>query len=110
MALLINATETNKLTIKGTTLELPSIYARVECANSFDGLKMVGRIYSFESKQLYTNEKTLLQVKELTEYDNQKTFDVDVTGGEKQSVLLFHEKLKAELEGAGYVVDIIELV
>jgi hypothetical protein len=109
MALLIYATETKKLTIKGTSLELPSIYARVENANSFDGLKMVGRIYSFESKELYTSEKTLLQVKELIEYDNQKTFDVDVAGGEKQSVLLFHEKLRLELETAGYTVEIIEL-
>ena len=107
MALEITATATSKLTIKGTTIELNSIYSRLEFALPKNGESMQAALYNYESKALYeTEDSSFLKTEELQ--DNYE-ITVDVAAGEEQSLQLGHQKVKEQLESEGYTVVIVGL-
>ena len=107
MALEITAQGSAKLIISGTTTELTSIYSRIEFALVKTGEAMQGALYNYFAKTDYeTDDSSLLRIKDfLTSY----TIQVDVAGGEEQSLLLGHQKIQADLEALGYTVVIVDL-
>lgn len=106
MALEITATATAKLTVQGTSNELASVYGRVSCIMSEDGKTMNTRLFNYGAKQNYLDGEVSTTIKEL---QSKYTLDVDVLGGEEQSIRLASEKMKALLEAEGYTVSIIDL-
>lgn len=107
MALEITATATAKITVKGTTVELPSIYSRLELGLPKNGKSMSVALYGYGSKVIYNaNQGDTVKVEEIKSNYN---LNVDVLAGEEQSLQLAHDKVKALLEAQGYTVAIVGL-
>ena len=106
MALTITAAGDAKLTISGTATELASIYARIEFSCPKNGASMQGALYCYSSKAQYeADEKSILKLDALQTHFN-LTID---TATETQSLQTGHDKVKADLEGIGYTVSIVDL-
>ena len=56
MGLLITATETAKIKIKGTEIELPSVYARLEFAGHADGKTLEIAFKTYSNKEEFKSE------------------------------------------------------
>jgi len=106
MALEITATETAKLTVQGTSTELPSLYSRLSCQMTEDGKTMNTRLFNYGVKQNYLDGETSVNIAEL---NPKYALEVDTVGGETQSITLANQKMKALLEAKGYTVVITDL-
>jgi len=106
MALTITKTDEAPLTIKGTSIELPSVYARIELAASPNGVDMQMGMYYYEDKAAFQAAQGVLKVNELQDLFNGAA---DLEQSESQSVQLASEKVKAQLEAKGYTVAIVDL-
>ncbi len=106
MALEITAQGEAKLVISGTTTEATSVYARIEFALPKNGESMSGALYVYLTKSEYTaNASSLLRLDDLT---TSYSVEIDIAT-EAQSLQTGHDKIKEELEAAGYSVSIIDL-
>ena len=106
MALEITAQGDAKLQISGTTTELSSVYARLEFGLPKNGESMSGALYVYAAKSEYDNSpSSLLKLDNLITGYN---VAIDIAT-ETQSLQVGHEKIKEELETAGYTVAIIDL-
>jgi|5B_taG_2_1085324.scaffolds.fasta_scaffold00447_21 hypothetical protein len=108
MALTITKTDTLPLTIKGTSVVLPSVYARLETAFSPNGINIQIGMYFYENKAAFQSEEGVVKIKELKSLYN-KEADLAADPAESQTVELAHEKVKADLEAKGYTVAIVDL-
>ena len=106
MALEISKSDTAKLTIQGTSIELDSIYARVELSAAANGVDMQMGMYYYENATAFIEGSGVVKVKEMKSLYNAKA---DTEGGQTQTILLASEKVKESLEAEGYTVTIIEL-
>ena len=106
MALNITAQGDAKLTIKGTSIELNSIYARVELAAAANGVNMQMGMYYYENSASFDAGNGTVKINEMKPLYNG---EADTTEGETQTILLASEKVKAALEAEGYSVSIVEL-
>jgi hypothetical protein len=100
MALIINATETAKLSVQGMNIELTSIYARIKWQCLIDGKSISYGLIPFLDKENYKNENPC-----------PVTFQGGAGGfvlqeGQVQDLQTIHELVKAELEAKGFVVTI----
>ena len=94
------------LTLKGTTITFDTIYSRLELACFADGKSMQVAFLDYQSASTYTSGSSNIQIEEIP---LNTTYDVDIAGGEIQSLQLAHEKAKVELEEKGFIVNIIDL-
>jgi hypothetical protein len=101
MGLIINSTEEKKITIQGTEIELPNVYARLEFAGRADGYKLEIAVATYASKQAYESKAS-----QLSTNVPQGTLNVDLKEGEIQSVETAHAYAKAAFEQEGYSVEI----
>lgn len=101
MGLIINSTEEKKITIQGTEIELPNVYARLEFAGRADGKKLEIAVATFASKNAYKGGASTLSTNV-----PQGTLNVELQVGELQSVETAHAYAKAAFEQEGYSVDI----
>ena len=106
MALEISKQDEAKLTIQGTSIELDSIYARIELAAAANGVDMQMGMYYYEDAAAFDGGASVLKIKEMKSLYNAQA---DIEEGETQSILIASEKVKADLEAAGYSVSIVEL-
>ena len=106
MALEISKKDDAKLTIQGTSIELDSIYARIELAAAANGKDMQMGMYYYENKAAFEAGGSVLKVAEMKALYNAAA---DLEEGEAQSVALASDKVKADLESAGYTVAIVDL-
>ena len=106
MALEITAAGDAKLLISGTSTELASVYARIEFALPKTGENMQGALYLYEDKAKYVADQgSLLRLDDLaTNY----AVSIDIAT-ETQSLQTGHDKIKEDLEAAGYTVAIVDL-
>ena len=107
MALNITAQGDAKLSIRGTSIEVGSVYGRLEINLPKNGMSMY--IYNdiYESKVTYDTGSNNVSISELS--PGHYTLDVDVAMGEEQSLSLAHSKLQSVLEADGYDVTIVDL-
>ncbi len=106
MALEITAAGDAKLTVSGTTTELADVYTRIEFALPKTGESMQGALYIYENKAKYVADPgSLLRLEDFT---TNYPIEIDVAT-ETQSLQIGHDKLKADLEAAGYTVAIVDL-
>jgi len=107
MALNITAQGDAKLTIQGTSIEVASIYGRLEIGLAANGINMQVNNGIYEAKANYEANDSILRISELS--NTLYNFIVDVAAGEEQSLTLAHSKLQSDLEDLGYSVSIIDL-
>ena len=104
MGLIINSTEEKKITIQGTEIEMPNVYARLEFAGRADGKKLEVAIASYASKQAYKSGAS-----QLSANVPQGALNVELQEGESQSVETAHKYAKIAYEQMGYEV-VIDMV
>jgi hypothetical protein len=101
MGLLIKQNGDKKITIEGTSIELPEIYLRIAFNAKVDGKTCEVALYPFASEAMFLEGKTL--------FTNVPTANlyVVVDKGETQSIdaVLSHLKTYYETE-LGYIVEI----
>lgn len=100
MALIITATENAKLPLKGTEIELASIYARINWNAPMSGKSIQYSLIPFISKAFYQNDNPVMV-----------TFEggagyIQLVDGDSQSLQFVHDKIKEKLEAIGYIVTI----
>ena len=101
----ITATESAKIYFKGTTVEIPSVIARIGGTISFDGKTLPTVAEIFESVEAY--EANPSGKMEITGFVN-----FDLSNGDEpetwkpQTVQVAHEEFKAYLEGLGFTAVI----
>lgn len=100
MALIINATQSKKLPIFGTSFELSSIYTRINWNAQINGISVQYSLIPFESKSFYINNEPC----PIT-FDGGSGF-VQLAEGEIQDPITIHNAVKAELEALGFEVTI----
>lgn len=94
-----------KLTIKGMTLTIPSVYGRITKTDSADGKTMNCGIYWFESEAMYEQPKPLtIAIDEVIQ--GATVFNVDIEAGETQTMELAHIKYKELYDSMGYDFEI----
>ena len=106
MALNITANGDAKLTIKGTSIEMSSAYARSALAAAANGVNMQMGMYYYENAASFEAGNGTVKINEMKPLYNG---EADTAGGETQTVLVASEKVKAALEAAGYTVTIVDL-
>ncbi len=106
MALEISKSDTAKLTIQGTSIELDSAYARIELAAAANGVDMQMGMYYYENAAAFEAGSQVLNIKEMQTLFNAQA---DIAQGQTQTILLASEKVKEDLEAQGYTVAIVEL-
>lgn len=106
MALEISKSDTAKLTIQGTSIELDSAYARIELAAAANGVNMQMGMYYYENAAAFESGSKVLKIDEMKPVYNA---EADIAQGETQTILLASEKVKEALEAQGYTVAIVEL-
>ena len=106
MALEISKSESAKLTIQGTSIELDSAYARIELAAAANGKDMQMGMYYYENAAAYESGSKVLTIAEMKGLYNA---EADVESGEKQTIAIASEKVKAKLEEDGYSVSVVDI-
>lgn len=103
MALIIKATETLKINISGTELELIEVYARLEFVAKADGKTL--EIYT----TTYLNKNTFEDGRIVSTNTPTQVINVAIEPTEQQSLETAHNYAKAFYEQLGYevVIDLI---
>lgn len=100
MALIITATENAKLPLRGTDIELASIYARVNWNAPMSGKSIQYSLIPFISKEFFKNDNPVMVTFE------GGTGYIQLMDGDSQSLQFVHDKIKEQLEAKGFVVTI----
>jgi hypothetical protein len=100
MALIINATESKKLPITGTSFELQSIYTRINWNAQINGISVQYTLVPFETKSFYLNNEPCPIA-----FEGGSGF-VQLAENQTQDLVTIHELVKAELEAKGFEVTI----
>ena len=100
MGLIINSTAEKKILISGTDIELPNIYGRIEFAGRIDGITLDVSMYTFASKQAFTENKMIY-----TDVRND-AFSIKLNLGESQDINTALNYAKVAYEDLGYNVEI----
>jgi predicted lipase len=103
MAITISSNESSKITLKGTNVELNSIYARVSFESPSTGDIIVYKITPYLDKTFYTSNSQVYTNLDIT------SKVINLQEGETQSVLTAHNYAKTYYEGLGYTVNIVDL-
>jgi hypothetical protein len=103
MALEICATAEKKIIISGTTVEIPSVYNRLEFAAMIDGISIEIGNHIFQNKDFFDQRigiNTNIPVENIYA-------KIDVDAGEQQSLESCENYAKIAYESLGYIVNII---
>jgi hypothetical protein len=101
MGLIIKSTENQPIVIKGTNIEVPNVYGRLEFAGRADGKTLEIAIMTYASKEAFKESAS-----QLSTNVPQGSFAVELQEGESQSVETSHIYSKQVLEQQGYDVEI----
>ena len=105
MALEISS-NTQTLTLKGTSITFNTVYSRLELACFPDGKSMQVAFHNYQDVTAFSAGNSTIKLEGIA---NNSMYSVDVVGGETQSLQLAHEKARDELQALGYTVSIIDL-
>ena len=101
MGLIIKSKEKQPIVIKGTNIEVPNIYGRLEFAGRADGKTLEIVIMTYVSKEAFKDGTS-----QLSTNVSQGSFTIELQEGESQSVETVHIYSKDFLEGQGYDVEL----
>jgi hypothetical protein len=102
MGLIINSTEEKKIIIAGTTIEVPSVYGRIEFAGRADGKTLEIFIATYASKEAYKGGSSILSTDV-----QQGSLNIKLQGEEKQTIdtALFYSELAYTQMGYQVLID-----
>jgi hypothetical protein len=100
MAILIKATAEKKITISGTSIELPSVYGRIRFLGDYSGDTIEGEVMTFANLQTFSEGKVLYTDVPIGSYKS------NLEQGEIQSLETAHKYAKIAYEQQGYEVII----
>jgi hypothetical protein len=103
MGLIINKTEEKTITIQGTTIEMDSVYGRLEFAGRADGKTLEVSIATYASKDAYESGAAVLS----TDVP-MGNITIEIEPTEVQGLETAHKYSKIAFDNLGYncVVDI----
>ena len=101
MALILTPTQEKKIKIQGTTIELNSLYLRLEFKARMDGSTLEINGSQFINKEMFLNSTPVAA--DIT--SPQVMFNIDTTT-EVQDISTAHKYLKEYYESNGYTVTI----
>jgi hypothetical protein len=101
MGLIINSTEEQKITITGTTIDVPSVYGRLEFAGRADGKTLEIAVATYASKEAFESGASALSTNV-----PMGNLTVEIKPDEVQGLDTAHEYGKIAFENAGYNVTI----
>ena len=101
MGLLVKQTETAKIIITGTTIELPEVYCRIEFAGRADGKTLEIALSTYANKEAFKSGASIISTSV-----PMGNVTVELQEGETQSVETAHEHCKIVLEQQGFEVII----
>ena len=99
MGLLVKSTETAKIIITGTTIEMPEVYCRVEFAGRANGTTLEVATFNYASKIAFKEGANSIS----TNVPN-GNFTVELKEGEMQTIENALAYTQVALESAGYEV------
>jgi hypothetical protein len=102
MALQICATAEKKIIINGTTVEIPSVYNRLEFVARADGKTMEVAGILFQDEDFYNRQEPIA-----CDVVNQN-LNVTLAKGEIQDLKMAEKYAAKAYEEAGYIVSIVE--
>ena len=107
----ITPSATEKIYVKGTTIELASVVARLEFYAPKDGKTIQVAPYYYESEAAYTSGNPILAIEGVEGFvTSAKYYDLsngdDPETWKAQTIQVAHDEIKADLEGLGYTVVI----
>ena len=100
MALIIKATKDKKITISGTTIELPQVYGRIRFLGDYSGTNIQCEVSTFANYQTFQEGKILYTDVPIGNYQ------AELLEGEIQSLETAHKYGKLAYEQQGYEVVI----
>jgi hypothetical protein len=102
MGLIIKSTEDKKITIQGTTIEVPEVYSRLEFAGRADGKTLEVASMTYASKDAYESGAAVLS----TDVP-MGNITIEIEPTEVQGLETAHEYAQVAYEQQGYLVEII---
>ena len=100
MGLLVSATADKKILIKGTEIELPSVYIRLEYGARANGITLEIAATTYASKQAFKDGAGAI-----FSDVQQGTFSVELQKGEEQNLASAELYSKLAFEQMGYLVE-----
>jgi hypothetical protein len=100
MGLLVKSTETAKIIITGTTIEMPEVYCRIEFAGRANGITLEIAASNYASKIAFKEGANAIS----TNVPN-GNFTVELQEGQKQTIETALAYTQLALEQAGYEVE-----
>jgi hypothetical protein len=107
----ITTPNTEKITLKGTSIEIASVFSRVSFSAPSDGKTIIVELDFYESETTYNNGdstieiegvegfKTYAQIYDLSNGDDPETWKA-------QTIAVAHDEVKAYLDALGYLATI----
>jgi hypothetical protein len=102
MGLLVSATADKKILIKGTAIELPSVYVRLEYSARANGVTLEIAAITYDSVTTYEVGGSSL----ITDVP-QSNIVVELTEGQTQDLSSAELYSKANYEELGYIVEVL---
>ena len=99
MGLLVKSTETTKIIITGTAIELTEVYCRIEFAARANGTTLEIATSNYESKTAFKDGANAI----ITNMPD-SNFTIELKEGEMQTIEVALDYTQASLEEAGYEV------
>lgn len=101
----ISSTETAKILVKGNSIEIPSVLARVGGTITFDGKTFPVVLKLYKDLEAYNDDE------EMGEIDGFEVFkNFDLSNGDEtykpQTIQVAHDEYKTYLEGLGFTATI----
>ena len=100
MGLLVSATADKKILIKGTEIELPSVYIRLEYAARANGTTLEIAVITYASKKAFDEQQGAI----FTDVQ-QGSFSVELQKGEEQSLANAELYASKAFDQLGYNVE-----
>jgi hypothetical protein len=103
MGLIIKSTENKKITITGTSIELPEVYGRIRFLGDFNGKTIQGEVSTFANASTFAEGKMIHTDVPVSAYQS------ELEAGEVQSLETAHKYAKIAYEQMGYevIIDIL---
>jgi len=102
MSLIITPSSSN-LTIKDTTISIPSVFVRLGVFMPVSVNKMLVELSCYQNRESYDSNTGPVSINEISN----GTAEYEISEGSQ--LLAAHELVKAQLEAAGYSVEIVDL-
>lgn len=100
-----------KITFKGTTIEIASVMLRLEFSAPLDGKSLIVACTAYENETAYnTNPNNFISIEGVTGFSLYQDFDLsngdDPETWKAQTIQVAHDEVKAYLDGLGYLATI----